>query len=49
MEFETVFGVGYGKLGVVTAPADSKTCLLFGYYPVRIARHDVDAGRGGYA
>jgi len=49
VEFDTVFGVGYGKMGVVTAPADSKTSLLFGYYPVRIARHDVGAGQGGYA
>ena len=49
VEFETVFGVAYGKMGVVTDPADSNTCLLFGYYPVWIARHDVGAGRGGYA
>ena len=49
VEFETVFSVAYGKMGVVTDPADSNTCLLFGYYPVRIARHDVGAGRGGYA
>ncbi len=50
VEFETVFSVGYGKMGVVTDPEDTNTCLLFGLYPVTIPYHHNDgAGHGGYA
>lgn len=50
VEFETVFGVGYGKMGVVTDPGDESMCLLFGLHPVTIPyHHTVYAGSGGYA
>ncbi|MBA7518614.1 hypothetical protein ES705_10686 [subsurface metagenome] len=50
VEFETVFGVGYGKMGVVTDPEDESMCLLFGLYPVTIPYHHTGyAGCGGYA
>ncbi len=50
VEFEAIFGVGYGKMGVVTDPEDSNICLLFGLYDVSIPYHNkTGAGRGGYA
>ena len=50
VEFEAVFGVGYGKMGVLTDPKDANVCLLFGLYDVSIPYHTkTGAGSGGYA
>ncbi len=50
VEFEAVFGVGYGKMGVITDPDDETMCMLFGFYPVTLPNHQyAGPGRGGYA
>ncbi len=50
IEFEAVFSVGYGKMGVITDSDNKDMCMLFGFYNVYVPRHVYSGpGRGGYA
>ena len=50
VEFEAIFGVGYGRMGVITDPDNENMCMLFGIYPVTLPfHHYAGPGRGGYA